>query len=508
VTLRGPTVVVALLALSCKPAPDPAPQRPRQPAPIVIALPAAPLSLDASAGMEEFSRTVLGNVYETLVDRDAELRLRPTIAESWQTVDDRTWVFRIRDRVRLHDGRILTAGLVRECFERLRLKRLDAGLSLIASLEAPDDHTLRVVTREPVPQLPSRLWSLLHWPDSRRPEGAAVGTGPYRIVSSVPGGDTLLEAFPGYWQGAPAVPALSFRVVGDAPARARGIRQGEIQVVVDPTADELPALAQEPGVRVVAERGLRVIFLGMDCATVRSPHTDAPRNPFRDRRVREAVALAVDREAVVKGPLRGYADVVDQIVAPEVIGSAVGLPRRAHDPARARALLSEAGFAKGFAVDLDFTPHKYRAMDLVAAYLAESLRDVGIVVRLRRQEPQAFFDRVDRRDSAFYLYGWMTTQDASISYEELLHTPRPGRASENAGGYSDAELDALIERVNAAPASKEARGVFAQLARKVLAEVPVVPLYRQRDLYVVGPGVTFQPRLDRGIQGRELRREQ
>jgi peptide/nickel transport system substrate-binding protein len=148
----------------------------------------------------------------------------------------------------------------------------------------------------------------------------------------------------------------------------------------------------------------------------------------------------------------------------------------------------------------------WRAMDLVAAFLAESLREVGIVVRPRPQAERVFFDRVDRRDTTLYLYGWMTTHDASISYEALLHTPRPGQASENAGGYSDPQLDALIERAVAAPAGKEARAVFSELAGKVTAETPVVPLYRQRDLYVVGAGVAFQPRLDRGVQGRDLRR--
>jgi peptide/nickel transport system substrate-binding protein len=230
-----------------------------------------------------------------------------------------------------------------------------------------------------------------------------------------------------------------------------------------------------------------------------------PRNPFRDVRVRRAVALAIDRDALVRGPLAGQAEVVDQIVSPQVFGHHDGLPLLAHDPAEARRLLAEAGYADGFEVDLDLTATAGRPHPALEPVMRD-LGAVGIRVRPRASQLASLLDRVERRDTALYLMGWISTSgDAGSSAEYLLHTPGGAYGIDNGGGYSSPDVDRLLGEAARCLDSGERRLLLRRAFERVHEDVPVVPLYRATDIYAVAERLVFVPRLDREIRGAELR---
>ncbi len=475
---------------------------------LVVAVPAGPFTIDPAAAAEEFSISILSNVYESIVDLGPDLVLRPGLAESWQTPDDHTWTFALRPGARWHDGEPVRAADVIASLERTREdpgSRMRAELAAVLRMEAPDDHTVVVHTSEAVGHLANRLANVRIWRPGTRGADPPLGSGPYRVRAWTPGGDTTLQAFDAYDGGRPRLREVVFRAVPEAAQRMRLLRAGDVQLVVDAPPDEMAALEEDRRLTVASRKGARVVFLAVDCARERTPYVDSPRNPFADLRVRNALSLAVDREALVRGPLRRLASPIDQVVGPEVFGYHDGLSPPAHDPARARALLAEAGFADGFAVDLDYPIGKYRGAELVAADLARQLAPLGIRLRPRPQPPEEFFRRQRSRDTSLYLLGWIgTSGDAGPSYEYLLRTPDGAFGHDNGGGYSNPELDRLVERArHLGPVDR--LPLLRRVAELVARDRPVIPLYRPTDVYALDRRLECTPRLDRRVVAAEIR---
>lgn len=475
---------------------------------LVVALPAGPFTIAPAAAAEEFSISVLSNVYESIVDLDADLVLRPGLAESWQTPDDTTWVFRLRPGARWHDGEPVRAAQVVESLERTRAdprSRRRTELGPDDRLETPDDHTVVVRTREPLGYLANRLANVPIWRPGARPEDSALGSGPYRVRAWTPGGDTTLQAFDGGDGPHASVREVVFRAVPEAAQRMRLLRAGEVHLVVDAPPDEMDALADDPRLLGVSRKGARVMFLAVDCARAVTPFVAAPRNPFADVRVRTALSLAVDRQALVRGPLRLLASPVGQLVGPEVFGYHDALPPAPHQPERARELLAEAGFPDGFSVDLDYPRGKYRGAEVVTAELSRQLAPVGIRMRPRAQSPEEFFARLDRHDTSAYLLGWIgTSGDAGPTYEYLLRTADGTFGRDNAGGYSNPELDRLVDEARHLGAA-DRLPKLRRVAEIVDRDKPVVPLYRAADVYALDRRLEFTPRLDRRVLAAEIR---
>ncbi len=504
---------VALLGLACSP--------PAQPRTLVVAVPSGPLSLQPNTINEEFTLSVQSNAFETLVDFDDDLTLRPGLAQSWVTLDDFTWVFRLRPGLRLHDGRWLEAADVARSLEHARSdpdSRRRLQLEPLESVRALDAHTLELRTKRAFDMLPSRLGNVFVW--SPGADGQPVGTGPYRVREWSATGPTRLTAFEHYHGGAPPIREVEFRVIADPTAQARELLAGRVHLVLDVSRDDIERLRASPDLHVLTRAGLRFLFLGLDVARARSPYvttrvvldgradvaaaSGGGINPLRDVRVRRALALAVDRDGLVRDALGGLAEVVDQIAAP--IEGGAGRREEAHDPAAARRLLAEAGYEQGFRVGLHFMPTKYRAMERVVAALTRDLDAVGVELVPLPCTPADMLARVERRDLSFYLLGWISDiGDAVMSYEYLLHTPQGGFGVTNGGGYSNARLDALVSEASGRLTPRQRRERLAEAARLVRDDVPLLPLYRQLDVYAVAAALDFTPRLDRRVRAASLR---
>ncbi len=461
---------------------------------LVVAYPAGLHSIDVNDPVhEEYATTILANVYETLIDVAPDLSLKPGLAESWYSPDDLTWVFRLRRGVLLHDGRTLTAGDVVGSFERARANPFLRGeLAAVAEVKARGEIEVVFSTRVPFNALPQHL-TYLFVTGPPTPGTPAAGTGPYRIRSWQANGATVLETFARYREGPPPIAAVRFDTIPAADERARLLRSGDVHLASDVLPEQLGS-PTPPGVRFVARPGLRAVFLGMDCAHERSPYVALERNPFRDRRVREAVALAVDRDALVAGPLRGFAEPIDQLPTPGEMGFDASLQPAGADVARARELLA-AAVPGGFDVQLDYMTGKYLAADAVVEAIATQLSQIGVRARPHAYGPAEHLAHVDRHDTSLYLLGWSNdSRSVQETYASLLHSPRDDLGATNGGGFSNAEFDALLD---AAPSQLdvEARTETLRRATQIVnAERPIVPLYRQKSLYAFAADLAFEPK--------------
>lgn len=476
------------------------------PARLVVALPVGLHSRDIhDPAVEEFGTSILSNVYETLVDIEPDLGVRPGLAEAWRSPDDRTWIFTLRKGVHFSDGRPLTAAGVVAAFDEARERNawLRGELEPIVAARAQGNREVVFETRRHFAALPARLGFL--YVSAAVPGAPAVGTGPYRIRAWTPAGSTFLEAVPGSLPaGAP--PHVEFRTVKDARERADLLLQGEVHLITDVRPEDLGRLRGASGVRAIERPGLRLVFLGMDCARAATPYVTPLGNPFRDPLVREAIALAVDRDALVAGALGGHGKPAAQLALPFEVGHDPALPDQPPDAAAARGLLARAGFPKGFDVALDYIPGKYLAIDAVVQAVTQQLAAVGVRARPRALESAEFMQRIEARDTSMYVLGWLNeTGSAHETYASLLHSPAAGLGATNGGGFSSPRLDELLAAYADEPEAARQVELLQEATRLVADEHPVIPLYRQNDLYAVGAGLRWDPPLHRRILASRMR---
>jgi peptide/nickel transport system substrate-binding protein len=468
------------------------------PRPLRVALRGAPLGLDPHLHNEFRTYSVLSNVFEALTSLDAALGIHPALAESWTSPDDATWRFHLRPGVRFHDGRPLTSRDVVFSFERARRhphSEFASYLVAVKSVAAVDDLTVDVVTDRPCATLLSRLAFVLIVPEASPDEiDRPVGTGPYRLASADREGEFVLRAFGGYWGPRPAEPEVRFVVLYEGDEGVKSIRTGQVDILAEATPEEAAALAGARDVRVFSEHSPSVDFLSM--------RVDDP--ALADRRVREAISLALDRPALVREVVAGRGEPAGQLVSPSVFGfdPEIKPPRR--DLAEARRLLAEAGHREGIDLTLEF--REGRRMEPIRRQLAEA----GIRVRLA---PRSLAALLTRRASgeARFSYGTFLCDsgDASDLFDGALHTRDTARGfgDSNRLAYSNVELDALIEAAGTETSLLARQETLHRCMRLVLDDHVLVPVLVRDHVYAARTGVTWTRRVDGRVPASDLRRE-
>jgi len=429
------------------------------------------LTMDPYTTDESVSANVANLIHDALVERDPSMALVPRLATSWTRIDDRTWRFALRRGVRFHDGTPLTADDV--VFSIGRAQDLRSAYAQYARALGHairiDDSTVELKQDKPNPLLlehlnaifiMSRAWAVAHHAerpldlkakDENYVAQHANGTGPYRLVSREPGVRTVLARNPDWWGHAEGnVTDVVYTPIASDATRVAALLSGAIDLVQDPPPQDLARFRGDDALRVYDGPENRIIFLGMD------QHRDAlegsdvvGRNPFKDRRVRVAVWKAIDVQALSTKIMRGQS-----LPTGCMATSPAGCPDPAlervapADPAGARQLLAEAGYANGFGLTLDCPNDRYiNDRDLCVA-IAGMLARVGIRVRVDAMPKAIYFPKLSRTETAFYLHGWGgSITDAQDVLDAILHSTDDATAkgSINYGRYVDPPLDRLID---------------------------------------------------------------
>ncbi len=501
--LLAAVVACGLLALACARhgADSPAAPAAGGPAgrPLRIALYADPLTLDPYLRNELLTFTVLRNMYEALTAFDAGTRVGPALAESWENPNELTWIFHLRRGVRFHDGREFTARDVLSSFAAARdAQRSNVGGYLVAidRISALDDHTVRITTRRPYPILLNKLAFIFIVPagspaEVRRP----VGTGPYRLDAYQPGKRLSLKAFAGYWGGAPYEARVDFLPISDVGTRIRRLLAGDVDIVQEPGPENVRRITAARGCRVIRQDSLGTIFFVL--------RSDRP--PFSDRRVRQAIDLAIDRRAAVAGGLYGEGVPMGQMVGRNVFGYAPDLLPRPPDAAAARALLSAAGHPGG--IDLVVTSRQGHGGEIAA--VLPQLRAAGIRLHPEEQQWARLYPRMLAGDVDFYFGGWFCLSgDASDFFDAMVHSRDPlrGYGANNLNHYANPALDAMIEEAGSTLDLLARRTQLERAMHLVMDDLAFIPLYSQAVLFGARDNVEWQPRRDGLILAATIRR--
>jgi peptide/nickel transport system substrate-binding protein len=383
-------------------------------------------------------------------------------------VDGRVWTFTLREGVRFHDGVALDAEAVVANLEALRRTRAFPGRA-----ERVGPHVVSIVLDQPNAALLATLSQPFFAMQSPRELASAaprpVGTGPYRLVRARTG-EVVLEWNRRHWNGAPRLPRLVFRRYEGQAALLRALREGEVDVTSALSLDRLDVLQDDADVTLDTQTGLNIAFLSVN----------NERGPFADVRVRQAIARAIDRQALVREVLGGHGEAARNPLPPSLWGYDSRSPELLLDRHAARRLLAQAGFPDGFDTTLMVAdaPRPYMpAPRRLAERLAADLAGIGVRARLRPVGSWAeYVDRATRGDYDLAALGWQAdSHDPNDFLSVLLGSEAIGTT--NRSRYRSAAMDTLLKqgRRGRVPSEREASYRAAQaLFQK---DMPWVPLY-------------------------------
>jgi peptide/nickel transport system substrate-binding protein len=463
-------------------------------------------SMDSYTRQETFLLTFTQNMMEPLVRRDRNLKIEPSLAVSWSQPAPDVWRFNLRPNVKFHDGTPFTADDVVFSFQRATGpgSNIASFLASVKEVRKVDDLTVEFVTRVPNPifleeitswQIMSKVWAEKNNAVNaaeltRREENFATrnvnGTGPFRLISREPDRRTVLEPNPGWWDRAEHnLTRVEFNVISNDATRVAALLSGELDMIYTVPPQDMERIGRAPGLRLHQGAELRTIYLGMDQLRPELLKSDVKgKNPFQDRRVRQAFYQAIDMQAIHARVMRGQSRNTALLLGPGVNGFSPALDTRLpFDPDASRRLLTEAGYPQGFGVTLDCPNDRYISDEAICQAVTAMLARVGVRVTLVAQTRARFFAEVNAPgyNTSFYLLGWTpNTYDAHNVLYNLAGSRGDGRRGVfNNGGYSNPKLDEIIDRIAVETDQEKRNALIAEGLQIVKDDVAYIPLHQQ-----------------------------
>jgi peptide/nickel transport system substrate-binding protein len=464
------------------------------------------LTLDPHAQNEGPTHAMSHHIYEPLLQRDMEGKIIPALATDWAPTDDpEVWEFTLRQGVTYHNGNPFTADDVVFSLKRAMMPTSDMKglLTSVAEVTKVDDHTVHIRTDGPNPLLPNNLtnlfimdeeWSIENNVETPQDFAAgeenhavrnANGTGAYMLVSREPDTRTVLEANPDYWgigEFPLEVSEIIYTPIQSAATRVAALLSGEVDFVQDLPVQDLDRVRNADGLTVISGPENRVIFLGMNVgdADLDSDNVEGA-NPFGDVRVRRAMNMAVNRDAIKQVVMRGQSIPAGVIMPPFVNGWTEELDTiPAGDMDQAKALMAEAGYENGFSSTLNCPNDRYVNDEAICQAVVGMLGQIGMQVALDAKSKSLHFPLIQNLETDFYLLGWgVPTFDSEYIFSFLVHTRADNYGSWNATRYSNPDLDAKIKSLASEVDADARNAVIAEIWETVQNEVIYIPIHHQ-----------------------------
>jgi peptide/nickel transport system substrate-binding protein len=485
-----------------------------------IALASEPTAVDPHYHDLTPNNALAMHIFDSLVLQDEQQKLLPSLATAWENDGKNRWTFKLRSGVNFSNGKPFSAEDVVFTFCRTLKNETKVSGSFaditgnFASVEMSDPQTLVITTTNPEPLLPNLMASLpilsasivAHgpisydvakncgvtgpWPVvSNFNDGTmAIGTGPYKLTSYVRGSGIELERNSGYWGKAEPWASVRFVPVGNAGPRLAGLLAGDYDVIENPAARDLARINGDKRFASVVTPSNRVIYFQLDVAREPSPFVkaDGDKNPLKDARVRKAMSLAIDRDAIVKRIMDGAAEPAYQFLPTGMFGTLPNPPKLAYDPAAAKKLLAEAGYPNGFQVTLSATNDRYINDSQITQAVAQYLTQIGIKAEVDAMTRAVYFPRRAKKEFSIAMGGWGSgTGEASSFLRQWPPTPDDAKTigGSNYGGYRNDAFDKVIrEAISTLDDAKRAE-LLRQAATLVLADGAFIPLHFESSIW-------------------------
>jgi peptide/nickel transport system substrate-binding protein len=462
------------------------------------------LSMDPHSLNESLQLSVTNNIYEPLVGRNKDLSPAPALASSWKQLSPTVWRFELRKGVQFHDGTPFTAddvvfSLARVAGEGSDLK---SNVNDIKEVRKVSDYVVDIETKAPFPILPdqlsttfimSRKWCEANQatrPVDRRKgiENAASfranGTGPFRLRERQPNVRTTFVRNGNYWGKIDGnVQEVIYTPIANDATRVAALLSGEVDIMEPVPVQDIERVNSSPNTKVVVGAELRTIFLGMDQKRDELLYSSVKgKNPFKDKRVRQAFYQAIDADGIQKTVMRGASKPTALMVGPGVNGFDASQNKRlAYDPEGAKKLLAEAGYPNGFEVTMNCPNDRYVNDARICQTVAANLSRIGVKVNLAAESKGTYFPKILRRDTSFYMLGWTpSTYDSHNALNALMACPDDkGTGQLNLGSYCNPKLDQLIRAIQSETDKARRNAMIREAFDLHSADIGHLPLHQQ-----------------------------
>ena len=436
------------------------------------------------------SSAAMGQMYETLFTRNPKTNeIEPRLAVSYETPDDLTWVIKLRQGVKFHDGTDFNAAAVKFTFDRLVDPEVAAPraslLASVASVEVQDDYTLVIKTHTPDGLFLANLThdnSAIISPAAVKKYGNLmknpVGTGPFKFKNMVSGDSLTMVRFDDYWRGPAKIDEIVFRVIPEAATRVAMLETGEVDFIDSIPPEQLPRLEFNPDIKVVKSPGtpLRYVSVNFD------------KEPFDNLLVRQAIAHAVNTDDIVS-TMDGLGIKSAGIIGPQVFGYKPEIEKAGYpyDPAKGKELLAEAGFPNGFKTVI-WTTNASDNYVRDAQILQAQVKKIGIDAEIKVLDWAAYLTATRNGEQDMFLLGWSNlTQDGGGLAFPNLHSSNAG--SSNRTFYRNAEADRLIDLTMNTTDQEKRLELLHAVNEYLVKDVAWVPLWHQVNVIAMGANI-------------------
>jgi peptide/nickel transport system substrate-binding protein len=475
------------------------------------------LTLDPHSQNQGVTHTFAHHIYETLVRRNLDGSLAPRLATEWAIKDGApdTWVFKLRPGVKFHDGADFTAedvvfSIDRARSEKSNMRQLHAA---VESAKAIDDHTVEIKMVGPSPLYPNNLTNTFimdkTWSEANNvvqvqdyaagEDNYAVrhtnGTGPYILKEREVDVRSVLTTNENHWaEKKPDVTEIIYLPIAENATRVAALLSGEVDIVQDVPVQDIDRLASTDGIKVETGPENRVIYFGYklgDAPLASSNVKDG--NPFSKPEVREAMHLAIDRDAIQRVVMRGQSVPTGVATPPFVNGWTEELNAYSKpDIPRAKELLAAAGYPEGFTVTLDTPNNRYVNDEAISQAVVGMLGQIGIKATLASRPIAQHSPLVTNNQTDFYLLGWgVPTFDSAYVFNDLVHSKEGKYGAYNAGLYTNAELDAKIKALDTEVDLDKRNASIAEIWKVVQEDRVLLPVHNQVLAYAMRSNITL-----------------
>lgn len=493
-----------------------------------IGLAAPNTTLDPHLLSNAPNNAVATHIFDSLVVNDETSRSVPGLAESWTREGDTRWTFRLRE-ARFTDGAPLTAADIIASIRRANDIPSAASFRTytrgVARMEAPDPRTLVVETRAPDPLLLNSLSRVrviaakfADVPSAEFNAGrATVGTGPYVLRDYIPGNRITFARNDAWWGGRTPWETVVLRVVTDDAARLAALLAGDLDLIEAVPTANTERVRSDARLHLIRGISSRFVYVSLDQINDVSPHVAGPdgrpldRNPLKDRRVREALSLAVNRTAMAERVMEGDAVLASQFLPRGGAGTSDRLDVPAYDPARARALLAEAGYPRGFRMTVHGPNDRFVNDAKIVQALAGFFTRIGVESRAEVMPWTSYAGRNrDRTELSCFIGSWgVNTGETSNPLSALVATedPRAGMGVSNRGRYTNAEVDRRLAEALRTLDDAPRNALLAEACEIAFRDVALIPLHHEVSVWAARRGIGYATRADQYTLATGVTRE-
>jgi peptide/nickel transport system substrate-binding protein len=506
-----------------------------------IGLSAEPTSIDPHFHNLTPNNALRAHIFDALLAQDAEQKLKPALATSWRAVDDTTWEFKLRPGVKFSNGMEFSARDAIYTVCRIPTvenspSSMNSHVRGITAMEVPDPQTLIIKTAGPQPILPINLSVLgilsaqVNGAENVKyrvggcenlgtpPKSAdfndpakAIGTGPFKLANYTRGTHILLERNDSHWGDKPQWEKVTMRPMTSPGARVAALIAGDVDFIESPPIQDFDKI-KGAGFQIAEGLSNRIIYLHLD--QFQDPAWKTPgvkgtdKNPFLDKRVRQAVSKAINRQAIVDRIMGGHAVAAGELLPYPLFGATKDMPVEKYDPDGAKKLLAEAGYPNGFEVTLGTPNDRYINDEKIAQAVAQMLTRVGIKTGVDAMTASTFFTRRNKFDFSIYLAGWgADTGEMSNSMNSLVVTLQPdkGLGPTNRGRYSNPKVDELVVKAMATIEDAAREKLLQEASKLAMSDYGIIPLHFEVTPWAFKKGLSYKPRTDQYTLATEIR---